>query len=819
MASKNIKGITIEIGGNTTKLQNALKDVDSVVYKTNTELKSLNQALKLDPKNTELLAQKQDVLKKNIAATTERLNTLKEAQRQMGSYNSLTDEQKENYRALSVEIAKSESALNKMNKELKTSSGINLDGLKEGLKKVGDVAATVAKKMAEVSAVVGGALAAIVGAGVKSYSQFEQLEGGAKLLFGTAGKSIEEYAESVGKTVDQVQGEYDKLKKAEDTVMENSKRAYETMGLSANQYLEQVNSYAVGLKTYLNGDSQAAAELADKIMTAQADIVAATGNTQEAVENAFRGVMRGNYTMLDNLQLGITPTKEGFQQVIDKVNEWNEAQGKATSYQLGNYADMESALVDYVEMQGLAGYAANEAAGTITGSVSSMKAAFDNFLNGSGSPEDLAKSITNVLKNISDAIVKLAPNILNGIVSLVETLVPQIGTMLVTLIPQLLDAITNMIDSLLNLLTQNTDGLQQTITMLINKAVEFITTNLPKIIQAGLTLIVALAKGIAESIPTLIPTIIDCIMTIVQTLLDNLPQIIEAGIQLLISLIQGIVDAIPMLIDMLPTIIETIVEVLIENLPLIINAAIEIMIALINGLIVSLPKLVAMIPKITMAIINGLIKALPQYLERGGEVIATLIKGISSMLGTLGSTIGNVVSTIINGIKNLPGQMVNWGKDMIQGLVNGIKGMIGKVGDAVKGIANKIKNFLHFSRPDVGPLRDYEEWMPDFVEGLASGIKKSTHLVQSAVNDLSSTMSNGLSFDSVLSNVDMAMKGLNTSVKNSINPVINPNVTYESNYNMLAQAVKEALSGMTVELDEDPVGKFVIKKVTDEIYS
>ena len=96
MASKNIKGITIEIGGNTTKLQNALKDVDSVVYKTNTELKSLNQALKLDPKNTELLAQKQDVLKKNIAATTERLNTLKEAQRQMGNYNSLTDEQKEN---------------------------------------------------------------------------------------------------------------------------------------------------------------------------------------------------------------------------------------------------------------------------------------------------------------------------------------------------------------------------------------------------------------------------------------------------------------------------------------------------------------------------------------------------------------------------------------------------------------------------------------------------------------------------------------------------------------------------------------------------
>ena len=112
MASK-IKGITIKIGGDTTELTKALKDVNNVISKSNSELRSLNQALKLDPKNTELLAQKHEVLKNNIKATTDRLNTLKEAQRQMGDYNSLTDEQKESYRALSVEIAKSESALKK----------------------------------------------------------------------------------------------------------------------------------------------------------------------------------------------------------------------------------------------------------------------------------------------------------------------------------------------------------------------------------------------------------------------------------------------------------------------------------------------------------------------------------------------------------------------------------------------------------------------------------------------------------------------------------------------------------------------------------
>ena len=95
MASKKIQGITIDIGGNTTKLQDALKGVDKQVYALNGELKDLDKALKLDPKNTDLLAQKQDVLKRNIEETTKKLNTLKEAQKQMGSYSKLTDEQKE----------------------------------------------------------------------------------------------------------------------------------------------------------------------------------------------------------------------------------------------------------------------------------------------------------------------------------------------------------------------------------------------------------------------------------------------------------------------------------------------------------------------------------------------------------------------------------------------------------------------------------------------------------------------------------------------------------------------------------------------------
>ena len=195
------------------------------------------------------------------------------------------------------------------------------------------------------------AVASLGTVAIKTFADFEQLAGGAELMFGDAFESV----------------------------MENAKNAYKTVQMSQNEYLQQVNGFATGLKTALGGNEQAAADLAHRIVQAEADIVAATGNTAENVQNAFNGIMKSNFTMLDNLQIGITPTKEGFQEVIDKVNEWNEANGRATEYQMGNLADMQSALVDYIEMVGMSGYAQNEAAGTILGSFASMKAAASDF--------------------------------------------------------------------------------------------------------------------------------------------------------------------------------------------------------------------------------------------------------------------------------------------------------------------------------------------------------------------------------------------------------------------------------------------------------
>lgn len=660
----------------------------------------MNQALRLDPKNTELLSQKQDVLKNNIKATTDRLNALKEAQRQMGSYSSLTEEQKEKYRALSVEITKSESALKKMNSELKHTSSIDFSKVKDELSKVGNVALNVSKKLATVTAGITGALAGVVGAGVKSYADLEQNLGGVETLF----------------------------KDSADKVVQNAKKAYKTAGVSANEYMQGVTSFSASLLQSLGGDTSKAADVADMAFSDMSDNANKFGTDMSSIQYAYQGFAKQNYTMLDNLKLGYGGTKTEMERLLKDAEKLT-----GQKYDISNLSDVYNAIHAIQENLGVTGTTAEEAKKTISGSINSMKASFDNFLNGSGSAEDLAESVTNVLSNVSDAIVKLAPNILSGIVTLIEKLLPQVAKILVDLVPQLLDAVSNMIDSLLNMVTQDMSGLQETLTLLVNKIVEFFTTNLPKVIELGLQLIIALAKGIAESLPTLIPQIIQCVLKIVEVLVDNLDLIIDAGIQLVIGLVEGLTDP------------DTI-EMLMEKIPIII-----------------------------IKIVDAIIQSLPKMLEAGGQVILAFGQGIMTCYGKIGEWMNKIINAITDKLGNLGSMALDWGKDMIQGFINGIKGTVGKVGDAAKSVADKIKKFLHFSRPDIGPLHDYETWMPDMIKGMTKGINKSSYLLENATDRMAQSMADKLSFNDILGNTTKAMKYLNYGVKNSLNPMINPN--------------------------------------------
>lgn len=320
---------------------------------------------------------------------------------------------------------------------------------------------------------------------VSQYAEFEQLAGGAELMWGSAYEGI----------------------------MQSAQLAYNTVQMSQSDYLQQVNGFAVSFKTALGGDEQAAAELAKNVVKAEADIVAATGNSEEAVQNAFNGIIRGNFSMVDNLGLGINATKAGVQEVIDKVNDWNATQGKSTKYSIDNIADIEAALVDYVDMQGLAGYAAGEASTTISGSLAASKAAFANWVVAIASGEGDINANT-------------------------KAVIGQMRTTIGLIIP-----------TVANVLGNSTQQIAEALPQIVRGSVDFLRDNMPSIASAGLDMFLGLVSSIGQSIPYIVGAIPDIIWGIVEGLWDSRWQIVDAGYNLIMGLGEGIQNAIGGILD------------------------------------------------------------------------------------------------------------------------------------------------------------------------------------------------------------------------------------------------------------------------------
>lgn len=154
-----------------------------------------------------------------------------------------------------------------------------------------------------------------------------------------------------------------------------------------------------------------------------------------------------------------------------------------------------------------------------------------------------------------------------------------------------------------------------------------------------------------------------------------------------------------------------------------------------------------------------------------------------------------LVNSIVSRISSLPGQLYNWGVDMIQGIANGIRSAIHHVTSAVSSVADKITSFLHFSRPDEGPLAEYESWMPDMVEGLSDSLAKASPKLINQTEALASGMSDAFN--------------VNGSVSASGG----------RSYNAMVEAFKDALSQVKIEMDDEEMGHFVDKTVTKLIYN
>lgn len=546
--------------------------------------------------------------------------------------------------------------------------------------KWGKAGKLVAGAMAAMSAAAGAAVLKIGKDALTAYADYQQLEGGVQKLYGNMGLSAEEYAKTVGKSVSEVNAEWQRNEKAQELVMANARQAFRTTGLSANQYMEQATSFSAALINSLGGDTVEAAKQTDVAMRAIADNYNTFGGDMQNIQYAFQGFAKQNYTMLDNLKLGYGGTKTEMERLIADANKWAEENGKAADLSIDSFSDVVTAI-DYIQQkQNIAGTTSREAASTISGSIGMVKAAYENLISGLANPD---ADISQLVKDLTSSVGTAAGNIIPAM----EQFAKGFGDALSELAPSIINGIPNMISTALPILVESA-------TQLVGVLIQTMQTALPQLIDVGKGLLESLAEGVEANAGDFIESGMNLLLQFSDFIRNSAGQLIPLGLKVIKSLADGIIQNIPTFIETVPQIISNFANVINENAPKILEVGFSIITGLIGGLIKAIPTLIANIPQIIQAIVDVFMAF--QWLNLGKIAITGIANGIKAFGNLLKNSAKEGVSgfgkSIASGFKAAKDKAVSYMKSLKDGVVKRIQ----EAKDKVKGIIDKIKGFFPF---------------------------------------------------------------------------------------------------------------------------
>lgn len=603
------------------------------------------------------------------------------------------------YAKLSLDTGEYEKGLNDASG--KTSSFA--DKLKNGL-------ATAAKVGAAAIGAAATAVGALAKASLDAYANQEQLIGGVETLFGAGGKSIEEYAASVGKTVEEVKYDYAALMEGQEKVLSNAADAYKTAGLSANEYMETVTSFAAALVSSLGGQTDIAADVANTAISDMADNANKMGTSMESIQNAYQGFAKQNYTMLDNLKLGFGGTKEEMQRLLDTAGELT-----GREFDISNFADIVDAIHAVQEEMGITGTTAKEASQTISGSIASMKSAWKNLVAGIADENaDMGQLMGNVVESVVTVGQNVLPRvqqILSGIGTAIQQIAPiisdQLPVLVETVLPSLLSAGTSLLTGIMDGILAAAPSLTNAVVEIFMLLTTYITdeNNLRTIIESAVQIIVTLANGLSEALPELIPAIIDAIIFIGKTLIEHAPELLDAAWQIIKSIAQGLLNAFPEL------------EVVWASLKQGFSNAWE-----------AVKNVWSAVTSFFSGIWDGIKSIFSNVNNWFSEKFTAAKNGIVNVWSDIKSRFSKIWSDIKSALNFK--DALNWGKDLINNFINGITEKWNALKNKVSSVAQTVKNFLGFSEPKEGPLSNFHTYAPDMMKLFAQGIEENADIVR-----------------------------------------------------------------------------------------
>lgn len=525
-------------------------------------------------------------------------------------------------------------------------------GLNDAKKKTSSFASTLGSLGRTGAKVLGGALVAgvatatgavagLASSAVNAYADFQQLKGGVEKIFGDSATAV----------------------------MENAQEAFRTAGISANQYMEQATSFSMSLLQSLEGDTAETARITDMAIQDMADNANTFGSSIESIQNAYQGFAKQNYTMLDNLKLGYGGTKTEMERLLEDAEKLS-----GVHYDIGNLDDVFEAIHVIQEQAEITGTTLNEAQGTISGSITMMKASWTNLITGMADDSaDFDKLIDDLVGSITAVGVQVAPRLataFKGAVNAISALIPELAPMIPELIGQLLPAIIEATQVLLMSLVEN-----------LPMILEVLQGAIPMIMTA----IYQITAGILEALPEILTFVLDIVLAVAQELVkpDNLKLLLNAGVELLWGLIEAIPVMLESLMMALPDILTSIIAFLLD------------------------PETMLKLTEAGVALFLALVSAVPQIFSALFQAFGNLFKTLwdklqkifSDFAGNFGEKIGGIFKNAINHVLAFIESFINAPINVINGFIDTINGAFGAIGVNIGKIGN-----VHLGRMATGGI-------------------------------------------------------------------------------------------------------------------
>ena len=698
----NIKGITVEIGGNVEPLSNALKDVNKTSRELQSELKQVNNNLKFNPKDTEMLSQKQKLLASSISNTKEKLDTLKSAEKQAQEQFQRGDISEEKYRALQREISKTTNELKGMEKqykELEKSSSSALTDASDKLNKFGSKCETAGKKMLPVSAGV----TAVGVAGVAAFNAVDDGADNAIKKTGATGDAAKELESTYKDVASNIVGDFGDIGNAVGEANTRFGFTGEKLQNCTEEFLKfaEINDTDVvtsiqKVARYMGDasiESDKYGEVLDQLTVAgQASGIAVDTLAEDCTK--FGAPMRAlgmdtkeSIAIFASWEKAGVNTDIAFSGMKKAIGTWGKegkdarVEFKKTLDEIKNCPDIASATAKSIEVFGQK--AGPDLADAIQGGRFEYSQMLDLLESSQGSVE-------NTFDGIKDGGYDAELAAQNAKVAL-----SGIGETILALLAPALQTASRLLKNFSNWFNNLSPGAKKAIVVIGG----IIAAIAPVLIIVG-----KVAKAISS----------------VLTAVNNVRKAISL-VHKGFTILKAAMLANPI------TIVIAVIVALVAAFVLLWNKC-----EAFRNFWINLGNAIKDIASNSVnAVIGFFTKTIP-------EGFASAKEAISNKVQSIGDSIKNGFNTAIDFITSLPGKALQWGADFIDGLVNGIVSKAHAITNAVSGVAGKIKNFLHFSVPDEGPLTDYESWMPDFMAGLAEGIQNNKRLVTDAIGGLSS---------------------------------------------------------------------------------